>query len=86
MLERLNEIAVCCEFCRKSLEGNRFCMCERRTSGKVDMQGKCAVAAAGCKSLQTMYRGLQANAAVPHVMTFLKAAVKIGGIAEHCFR
>lgn len=50
------------------------------------MQEKCAVTAGGCKSLQTMYRGLQANAAVPHVMTFLKAAVKIGGITEHCFR
>ena len=50
------------------------------------MQRKCTVAAGGCKSLQTMYRGLQANAAIPHVMTFLKAAVKIGGIAERYFR
>lgn len=50
------------------------------------MQGKCTVAAGGGKSLQTMHRGTASKRGSPHVMTFLKAAVKIGGIAEHCFR
>jgi hypothetical protein len=61
-------------------------MYERRTNVSVDMQEKCAVTAGGCKSLQTMYRGLQATAAVPYVTSFLKAAVKIGGIAERYLR